>query len=169
MPVCVAPCSGLRVCCGLLLLVTGKPGTKRDHDGNTVQPAAGGQSTPSSKRSKAKEAQDANMTDAGVEAAAAAGAPGERPHYTDEHTVFVKGLGFDVHEEDLRRLFAELGVKSVRMGRDKVTGASRVSRARCSMQGILCVFCHALLAGKDGCPACCFKWQPPGKVFHMDA
>eukprot|EP00882_Tetradesmus_deserticola_P009519 GHRQ01010050.1.p1 GENE.GHRQ01010050.1~~GHRQ01010050.1.p1 ORF type:complete len:256 (+),score=92.59 GHRQ01010050.1:32-769(+) len=68
------------------------------------------------------------MADAGLQAAAAAAAAapaGERPHFSDEHTVFVKGLGFDVQEEDLRRLFAELGVKSVRMGRDRVTGASR--------------------------------------------
>jgi hypothetical protein len=67
------------------------------------------------------------MTDPGLQAAAAAAPAGDRPHYTDEHTVFVKGLGFDVQEEDLRRLFAELGVKSVRMGRDRVTGQSRVS------------------------------------------
>jgi RNA recognition motif-containing protein len=80
------------------------------------------------------------MTDPGLQAAAAAAPAGDRPHYTDEHTVFVKGLGFDVQEEDLRRLFAELGVKSVRMGRDRVTGQSRVS-ARVLTVWLVCMLC----------------------------
>lgn len=66
----------------------------------------------------------ADATDAGFDAAAAASKP---VVFRDEHTVFVKGLGFDVGEEDLRRLFAELGVKAVRMGKDRNTGALRVS------------------------------------------
>ncbi|KAF6257165.1 hypothetical protein COO60DRAFT_35320 [Scenedesmus sp. NREL 46B-D3] len=111
----------------------GKPGTKREAGDGVAAAAAeaaaddGGATAPN-KRSKARQPEDAGMTDAGLQAAAAAAAPaGDRPHFTDEHTVFVKGLGFDVKEEDLQRLFAELGVKSVRIGRDRVTGASRVS------------------------------------------
>jgi hypothetical protein len=112
----------------------GKPGTKREAGDDAAAAAAAADeddsTTAPNKRSKARQAEDADMTDAGLQAAAAAAAAagaGERPHYTDEHTVFVKGLGFDVQEEDLRRLFAELGVKGVRMGRDRVTGASRVT------------------------------------------
>jgi RNA recognition motif-containing protein len=111
----------------------GKPGTKREAGEGAAETAAEAadeddSSTAPNKRSKARQQEDADMTDAGLQAAAAAAAAaGDRPHYTDEHTVFVKGLGFDVQEEDLKRLFAELGVKSVRMGRDRVTGASRVS------------------------------------------
>ncbi|WIA33569.1 hypothetical protein OEZ86_006693 [Tetradesmus obliquus] len=108
-----------------------KPGTKREAgDGAAADAAAEAAdeddgSTAPNKRSKARQPEDADMTDPGLQAAAAAAAAAERPHYTDEHTVFVKGLGFDVQEEDLRRLFSELGVKSVRIGRDRVTGASR--------------------------------------------
>jgi hypothetical protein len=114
-------------------VLAGKPGTKRDAGDDAAAAAAdaaedGDGPTAPNKRSKARQAEDADMTDPGLQAAAAAAAPaGDWPHYDDEHTVFVKGLGFDVQEEDLRRLFAELGVKSVRMGRDRNTGQSRVS------------------------------------------
>eukprot|EP00775_Hariotina_reticulata_P001716 gene1716-2059_t len=98
-----------------------KPGVKRDHDEGEAAPT---------KRTKNKDADDA-MADAeppnapSTSQAVAAEAGGDRVVYTDEHTVFVKGLGFDVDEEDLRRLFEGLGVKAVRMGLDKVTGQRR--------------------------------------------
>jgi hypothetical protein len=66
----------------------------------------------------------AEGNDKGHEAAAEKG----RPVFKDEHTVFVKGLGYDVHEEDLRKLFAPVGgLKAIRMGTDRDTGAPRVS------------------------------------------
>lgn len=107
---------------------TGKPGVKRDHENSTriPQTAAG---TPSQHKRAKEHATDEHMadaTDAGFDAAAAAATTKQPVVYKDEHTVFVKGLGFDVGEEDLRKLFADLGVKSIRVGRDKNTGASRV-------------------------------------------
>eukprot|EP00879_Flechtneria_rotunda_P028124 GHRR01030203.1.p1 GENE.GHRR01030203.1~~GHRR01030203.1.p1 ORF type:complete len:418 (+),score=131.17 GHRR01030203.1:417-1670(+) len=103
-----------------------KPGTKRDQNGQEKD-------TSHAKRSKAKEAQpppgDTDMAEARTAAPQdqpSTSQPVEPVLYTDQHTVFVKGLGFDVHEEDLRRLFSKLGVKSIRMGKDKFTGALRV-------------------------------------------
>lgn len=55
--------------------------------------------------------------------------PGERVWHTDEHTVFVKGMGFVVKEDDLRALFEGLAVKAVRMGLDRETGQARVSES----------------------------------------
>ncbi|KAF8058134.1 sart3 [Scenedesmus sp. PABB004] len=100
-----------------------KPGTKRDHGGEPVAPppADGGAAAPAGKRSRGAGGGDADMADAGRGGVL----PPERPVYTDEHTVFVKGMGFDVAEDDLRRLFEGLGVKSVRIGKDKFTGAAR--------------------------------------------
>lgn len=113
----------------MCLWPAGKPGVKRDHDEGEAAPT---------KRTKNKEADigDDAMADADGAAVAQTAskavmqgdAGGERVVYTDEHTVFVKGLGFDVDEPDLRRLFEGLGVKAVRMGLDKVTGQRRVSQ-----------------------------------------
>ncbi len=129
----------------------GTPGVKREHDG---QPAPGdrgdandgaaggrraqatagdavegdGAGSGGAKRARAQEPGEAGLdgdrTDPGLTAAASARPPGVG--YSDQCTVFVKGLGYDVVEEDLRNLFAGLGVKGVRLGRDRFTGASRV-------------------------------------------
>lgn len=55
--------------------------------------------------------------------------PGERVWHNDEHTVFVRGMGFQVKEEDLRQLFGGLAIKAVRVALDRETGRSRVSAA----------------------------------------
>ena len=82
-----------------------------------------------------EQQQDQEMQDHDETAAAAdskhdghAAAEQKRPVvFTDEHTVFVKGLGYDVSEEDLQKLFAPAGgLRAVRMGKDRDTGAPRV-------------------------------------------
>jgi hypothetical protein len=100
----------------------GRPGTKRDLDGNEVP----------QKRSRAAaaaaggggDAMDVSLPSPSLSAPAR---PGERVWHSDEHTVFVKGMGFVVKEDDLRTLFEGLAVKAVRMGLDRETGQARVS------------------------------------------
>lgn len=105
---------------GRVLLPAGKPGTKRDLDGNEVP----------QKRSKAAaaggggDAMDVSLPSPTVSAPAR---QGERSWHNEEHTVFVKGMGYQVKEEDLRQLFGGMAVRAVRMGLDRETGQARVS------------------------------------------
>lgn len=71
-----------------LLHRVGKPGTKRDVDGNEVP----------QKRSKAAAAAGGDAMDVSLPSASlsAPARPGERVWHSDEHTVFVKGMGFQV-------------------------------------------------------------------------
>jgi hypothetical protein len=51
-----------------------------------------------------------------------------RPVFNDAHTVFVKGMGFQLVEDDLKELFGDVeGLKEVRLARDHDTNAPRVS------------------------------------------
>ncbi len=51
----------------------------------------------------------------------------QRPHYSDEHTVFIKGLGYDVGEKDLRGLLSSCGtIKTVRIPTESGTDRPRV-------------------------------------------
>jgi hypothetical protein len=53
---------------------------------------------------------------------------GARPAFDDAHTVFVKGMGHELEEDDLRALFADVaGLKEVRLARDHATNVPRVS------------------------------------------
>jgi hypothetical protein len=112
----------------MVLLLAGKPGTKRDLDGNAVP----------QKRSKATaavggggDAMDVSLPSPTLSAPAR---QGERVWHSDEHTVFVKGMGYQVKEEDLRQLFGGLAVRAVRMGLDRETGQARVSYGQSTWQ-----------------------------------
>lgn len=111
------------MCLPPLIHPAGKPGKKRDVDGNEVP----------QKRSKAAEAAAAGGEGDAMDVSlpsptlSAPARPGERVWHSDEHTVFVKGMGFQVKENDLRQLFDGLAIKAVRMGLDRETGQARVS------------------------------------------
>lgn len=54
-----------------------------------------------------------------------------RPVFNDEHTAFVKGMGHELEESDLRELFADVaGLKEVRLARDQLTHVPRVRGGR---------------------------------------
>jgi hypothetical protein len=53
------------------------------------------------------------------------------PTYDDAHTVFVRGMGREVTEADLRQLFADVpGLKDIRLALDRYDKSPRVRSAR---------------------------------------
>ncbi len=66
----------------------------------------------------------------GEGAAARGGAASARPHYSDQQTVFIKGLRYGVKDSDLEAFLTQHvpgGIKAVRIPRDALTGQGRVS------------------------------------------
>lgn len=102
----------------------GKPGTKRDLDGNEMPQKRGRAAAAAGGDGQAD--MEVSLPSPSLSAPARAG---ERVWHSDEHTVFIKGLGFQVQEQDLRQLFADLAIRAVRVGMDKETGQARVSVA----------------------------------------
>lgn len=66
----------------------------------------------------------------GAAAGARGGAASSRPHYSDQQTVFIKGLRYGVKDSDLEAFLKQHvpeGIKAVRIPRDALTGQGRVS------------------------------------------
>jgi hypothetical protein len=127
----------------MVLLPAGKPGTKRDLDGNEVP----------QKRSKAAaaaggggDAMDVSLPSPTLSAPAR---QGERVWHSDEHTVFVKGMGYQVKEGDLRQLFGGLAVRAVRMGMDRETGQARVSQRHSPCQSVIGCYTRNIVWGAN--------------------
>jgi hypothetical protein len=121
---CPASCVTYFVCC--VLLPAGKPGTKRDLDGNEMPQKRGRAAAAAAGGGDGQADMDVSLPSPSLSVPARAG---ERVWHRDEHTVFVKGMGFQVHEQDLRQLFADLAIRAVRVGMDRETGQARVSGA----------------------------------------
>jgi hypothetical protein len=110
-------------CLSFCVLSAGKPGTKRDLDGNEM-PQKRGRAAAAAAGGDGQADMDVLLPSPSLSAPAR---QGERVWHSDEHTVFVKGMGFQVHEQDLRQLFADLAIRAVRVGMDRETGQARVS------------------------------------------